>query len=411
MKPLALSIEVKSNEESSESEYSTDSEDYDEYMLSLSDADPSTLDTPQLTNLYTDRNQFARTSITTPQLPMCEFALNDLVEVRNNEDDEWKFGIVKRSSPLMVTLKNSLLRRKFKFVRHADPADFPIADFFDLEDGGEEIESDCDDLPVLQEDSEFLPSRAPSNMKRTVSNGSFSLSKRLNSDSSYGSDDSCSKSVRWRPSFLPGRDHYSCEELISTIDDCLRASSFDDKLIQLIRMEFLFLDLDFLQKKRIRIDGDIACTCGDAHTPVLTNASSKKKCYVYLKPNQTVKNSSRVQHPEVQDSFLPEIDDGSNSSQELFRMDLYEDAETPQTPRQHGILQSKEIEWALQSKEVPPVSPQPPGGVPRTPSQEWEIVLYVGSRIFQWILFNQIISSKKTIKQKRKNREKTRHAI
>merc|ERR1719483_1778016 len=87
-------------------------------------------------------------------------------------------------------------------------------------------------------------------------------------------------------------------------------------------------------------------------------------------------------------------------------MDLYEDAETPQTPRQHGILQSKEIEWALQSKEVPPVSPQPPGGVPR---KEWEIVLYVGSRIFQWILFNQIISSKKTIKQKRKNREKTRH--
>ena len=91
-------------------------------MLSLSDADPSTLDTPQLTDLYTDRNQFARTSITTPQIPVCEFALNDLVEVRNNEDEEWKFGIVKRANPLMVTLKNSLLRRKFQFVRHADPS-------------------------------------------------------------------------------------------------------------------------------------------------------------------------------------------------------------------------------------------------------------------------------------------------
>merc|ERR1719373_291983 len=99
MKSVSLSIDIGKSEELSVSDYSTDSD----YLITPGIEEFAEMDTPQITMLLTDRNQAISKNITTPKAET-NYILNDMVEVRNDETEDWKFGIVRSCRPLMVTV-------------------------------------------------------------------------------------------------------------------------------------------------------------------------------------------------------------------------------------------------------------------------------------------------------------------
>lgn len=296
MLPMILSIDVGNNDElSSISDYSTESD----YLITPGIDEFAEMDTTQITILLTDRNQAISMNITTPT-EETNYVLNDMVEVRNDETEDWKFGIVRSCKPLMVTVRGSLLRRRYKFIHAAHPSRFPLCAFPEMvaDEDSQSIVSSEDDLDMPWP---LSVARTPPDPEQVQKRGVEPISSK---SSDIGSpplfnrspDSSASKRVRWRKSFLPACFTYSCEELATSIDYALTMKGFQSHIVSLIIEQFLYLDLQYLQQKEIRIESNVpcsACNAGRVSENEMGNTGSQESyCYVYLKPDQIVQNTT-----------------------------------------------------------------------------------------------------------------------